>query len=155
MDNIITNEDSNAEKQPLTIDASSWAFLLETAKWGKFLSIAGFVASGLLILIALFFIFGSKGLNTSAQGLPASMGAALGYIYLILGAIYYFPSKHLYDFSFYGKQALLINDQESLTYALGKLKSVFKFWGIATIVIMAIYALILIIAIVGFMATSH
>lgn len=155
MDNIITNEDSNAEKHPLTIDASSWAFLLETAKWGKFLSIAGFVASGLLILIALFFIFGSKGLNTSAKGLPASMGAALGYIYLILGAIYYFPSKHLYDFSFYGKQALLINDQESLTYALGKLKSVFKFWGIATIVIMAIYALILIIAIVGFMATSH
>ncbi len=155
MDDITTSEDSNVAKQPLVIDASSGEFLLEIAKWGKFLSIMGFVASGLLILIALFFIFGSKALSTSMQGVPASMGAALGYIYLILGAIYYFPSKHLYDFSFYGKQALLINDQESLTYALSKLKSVFKFWGITTIVIMAIYALILIVAIVGFMATSH
>ena len=38
----------------LHIDATAQSYLSETAKWGNFLSIVGFILSGLIAIIALF-----------------------------------------------------------------------------------------------------
>jgi hypothetical protein len=75
-------------------------------------------------------------------------GGFIGFVYLLMALVYYFPSKYLYDFSTYIKQAILIDDQESLEYAFSKLKSLFRFWGILMIVLLCLYALMILFAII-------
>lgn len=71
-----------------------------------------------------------------------------------MGLLYYFPSKYLYDFATYTKQAIEINDEESVAYAFLRLKSFFRFWGVLMIVVLSVYgALILFGIIAGIMAS--
>ena len=74
-------------------------------------------------------------------------GGLIGAIYLAMGLLYYFPSKYLYDFSVFIKQALEIKDQESLTYAFSRLKSLYRFWGILVVIMLVFYGIILLITI--------
>jgi hypothetical protein len=118
-------------------------YLLETSKWGKLLSIVGFVLIGLLLLLGLGVIIGFSAFSGIAHtGFP--MGA-FGIIYILIAVIYYFPVNYLNKFSGQMKQGLLSNDQQSVTSAFGNLKSLFKFMGIFTIVILSMYAVALII----------
>jgi len=55
----------------------------------------------------------------------------------------------LFKFSSAAKQAVLYGDQESLSEAMKKMKSFFKFWGILIIVLLGFYALAIISAIVA------
>ncbi|WP_304064362.1 DUF5362 family protein [Pedobacter glucosidilyticus] len=140
-ENLDNQENQNKEEvKALVFSFSIEEFLLETAKWAKFLAIMGFIFTGLAVLLGLLFsVFGSAMLSATAFG--AIGGAAFGLIYIIAGLIYYFPAKYLYDFAVYTKQAILIKDQESIEYAFSKIKSVFKFWGIMVIIILVIYFL--------------
>lgn len=144
----------------LVIDQNAKMFLTETAKWGKFLAIIGFVFCGLIALFSLFIMFFGSVMTTAMQGVGSSFAAVgmgfIGFVYLLFGLLYYFPSKYLYDFSVYIKQAISINDQESLTYAFEKMKSLYKFWGVLMIILLSFYALIIIFAVLvgGFAATQ-
>lgn len=117
-------------------------YLLETAKWGKILAIVGFVGIGLLLLIALFMMFGMSFMS-SMLGLPSYMGF-MGFFYIVFGAMYYFPISYLYKFSVKMKQGLLSNELPTVASSFQNLKSLFKFMGILTVVILSIYGLILI-----------
>lgn len=128
------------EAAPLIIDLSIKSFLIETIKWGKFLAIMGFVFTGLIALIGIgLMVFGS----VITSKLPAGMfmGGFIGFIYMLMGLLYYFPSKYLYDFCVYIKQALILNDQESLAYAFSKMKSLYRFWGILMVIVLVFYAI--------------
>lgn len=118
-------------------------YLLETAKWGKFLAIVGYIGLGLLILAALVVIIGFSALGSlETAGLPMSI---MGIMYLILAVLYYFPVTYLYRFSSQMKSGIKSNDQEKVTFAAENLKSMFKFMGIVTVVMLSIYALALIV----------
>ncbi|QEK51344.1 hypothetical protein FYC62_06435 [Pedobacter aquae] len=140
-ENLQNQENLNKEEpKTLVFNLSIEDLLLETAKWGKFLAIMGFVFTGLIVLVGLALsVFGTSMLSNSPLG--AIGGAALGFIYMLMGLVYYFPSKYLYDFAVYIKQAVLIKDQESLDYAFSRLKSVYKFWGILVIILLVFYAI--------------
>ena len=134
---------SSPEAAPLIIGEDIKAFLAEIIKWGKFIAIVGFVFTALIAVIGLgLMLFGSA--ITSKMPAGTFMGGFLGFIYLLMGLVYYFPSKYLYDFSVYIKQALLLNDQESLSYGFLRLKSLFRFWGILMIFVLVLYALMLV-----------
>ena len=144
----------------LVIDQSAKMFLGETAKWGKFLAIIGFVFCGLILVGALFLFFAGGSMTSAFKGMnPALAGVAtgfIGFIYLLLALIYYFPSKYLYDFSIYIKQAIALEDQESLNYAFERMKSLYKFWAILMIVLLSFYALIIVFTVlVGGFAASQ
>ncbi|HTJ50628.1 MAG TPA: hypothetical protein VL443_14300 [Cyclobacteriaceae bacterium] len=127
-------------------------YLLETSKWGKFLAIVGFVGMGLFMLLAIFIIGGFSQLNgTYGGGLPTSFG----YIYLFLGLIYFLPINYLYQFSVKIKQGLQSNDLPTAASGFENLKSLFKFMGIFTIIILSMYGLILLIAIPMFVFFNH
>ena len=137
------NEPTSPEATPLIIGDDIKDFLTETVKWGKFIAIIGFVFTALVGVIGLgMMVFGSA----ITASLPAGsfMGGFLGFIYLLMGLLYYFPSKYLYDFATYIKQALLLNDQESLAYGFRRLKALFRFWGILMIVLLIFYALMIV-----------
>jgi hypothetical protein len=122
-------------------------YLSETAKWGKFLAIMGYIGIGLMVLAAIFVMgMGSASQLFQASGMDMSF---IGIIYLVLAAFYFFPVNYLYQFSVKTRQALASQDVQHVTAAFQNLKSLFKFMGIFTIVILSIYALALLIALVA------
>jgi Family of unknown function (DUF5362) len=140
-----TNE--NLLNSDLQIDSVAHAHLAETAKWGNFLSIVGFVLSALLTIMALFAgtLMGSM---SNAYGGSSAIGAGfITILYLIIAVIYFFMSLYLYRFSSKTKAALYTNDQESLNNALMNLKNLYKLMGIITIIYLAFLALALIFGI--------
>ncbi|MEJ7558408.1 MAG: hypothetical protein WKF66_08885 [Pedobacter sp.] len=148
-----SNENQEPEPVLLTITEDVRSFIYETSKWTKFLSIVGFVFTGLMILLSLSVgaIMSSMNTMVGAQNNPyAAMGTGFLTVFLLItAAIYFYPSFILFKFSTAAKQAVLYGDQESLSVAMGKMKSFFKFWGILLIVLLGFYALALVSAIVA------
>lgn len=120
------------------------SYIYEIAKWARFLSIIGFILSAFLII-------GSFGIGAAISANPAMLaqlgplagagGIVITVFYLILALMYFYPSLLLFRFSNKGKQGVLYGNQESLNDAMMNMKSLFKFWGIFTIVIMICYFL--------------
>ena len=136
----------------LTLNNDAISFLKETAKWTNFLAIMGFIGIGLLVIIALFVgtIFSALPEGTNPY---SDIGAGvLTFIYLLMAALYYFPVMYLYRFANKMKVALGRNDGENLTAAFMNLKSHYKFVGILTIVMLGLYALLIILALIGGLA---
>ena len=145
-------ETSVFEKFELQLDQTAKDFLKETAKWAYFLSILGFVGIGLMVLIAVFAgtIFSAMGNSMSGMGgLGSSFGALMGFVYVFIAAIYFFPVYYLYKFAVNTKRAFRENDSELLTSSLGYLKSHYKFIGIFMLAILALYGLIFVFGILG------
>ncbi len=128
----------------LHISSSISTFLTTTYKWTKFLSILGFVMLGLMGL-------GGLGLIVSGASIPGSAAPAalMGVIYIAMCAIYFFPTLYLYNFSVKMKTALTASSQDELEASFENLKSLFKFIGILTIVMIALYILIIIFGIIA------
>ena len=140
-------EDKNTRKEStesaeteLSISESSINYLKETSKWTKFLSIVGFVFIGLIVIMALFAgsIFSSL---PAGQGnnMPQGFGFLFGFIYLLIGLLYFFPTWYLFNFSKKLKLALIEGSNEALNNSLSNQKSFYKFWGILMIVMISIY----------------
>lgn len=136
---------SNDGSMPLTPQAR--AFLRETAKWAKFLSILGFIMMFFLVVVGLFMgaIMGATyGNMGGAPGLPSWF---FSFIYLVMAAIYFAPMYFLYQFSSKTGTALDTNDSMLLTESLEFLKSHYKYIGILMIILLSIYALVIVFAI--------
>jgi hypothetical protein len=145
----------NQQPEPvlLTITEDIRSFIYESSKWTKFLSILGFVFTAMLILLSLSAgaIISATNAIAGAQNNPyAAMGSGfLTVFFLVSAAINFYPSFVLFKFSTSARQAVLYGDQESLSVAMSKLKSYFKFWGVLLIVILGFYALAIVSAIVA------
>jgi hypothetical protein len=125
-------------------------YLQIAAKWSKFLSILGFIGSALMVIGGAFagsFISKMSSMSAAMSGstpMPPAMGGFLGFIYVILGALYFMPALYLYQFSEKAKSGILFFKNDDITTAMSKLKSFFKFFGIVAIVFLSLYALIII-----------
>ncbi|MEZ4985048.1 MAG: hypothetical protein R2795_08450 [Saprospiraceae bacterium] len=140
IDNIL--DESTSPSTDLIIDGSIRDFLAETAKWGKFLSIVGFVFVGLGMLGMLF----GGGAMLYAD-LPGAGGGIFMLVYLIMFGITIIPLIYLYNFATKMQVALRNNNQQFLRDAFENHKSMFKFYGIFMAIMLGIYALILIFGI--------
>jgi hypothetical protein len=146
-----TEHANDHEMEPLVITEDIRSYIYETARWTKFLGIMGFIFTGLMVMVALSVgtIMQSMSEIPAYQGL-ASMGSGIiTVLYLFIAAIYFYPSFLMYKFSTAAKTAVLFGSQENLSIAMSKMKSIFKFWGILTIVIIAIYVLMIILISIG------
>ena len=147
----------------LTLDQESIAHLGETARWGKFLAIAGFVTCGLMVVLA--FVVGSilaassaflppeAGRGAAAAAFAPIGGALIGAIYLVFAGIYFFPCLFLFRFSVRMKTALKGHDLVQLNQSLKAQRNLFRFVGILTIIGLALGAIevlaVAVIAIIG------
>ncbi len=133
----------------LTIDPQSKRFLTETAKWGRFLSIIGFIVCVLIAIGGIFFAMklseGGNAFRDAGLGPLASFGPAMAIVYVLFAVLYFFPCLYLFRFSNQMGVALSSDDQTTLTAAFENLKSVFKFFGILTIIVLSIYILAFVI----------
>lgn len=120
--------------------------LNETGKWTNFLSIMGFIFIGLMIVLG-FFIGSIFSENANDQNNTPFSGTIIGFIYLMMGLIYFFPVLYLYKFSTFTKKALMHQNPDDLNEAFKNLKAHYRFMGIITIVLIAIYLLAFVIGI--------
>lgn len=132
----------------LVIDWRSKEFLKETAKWTKFLAILGFVGIGLMVLGSLVMLFAPSSLMSNGD-FPFGGKIFIMLLYLAFAVLYYFPISYLYQFSENTKKAIENNDNNAIRDAFEFLKSHYKFMGILTIILLAFYAIIIFIGIIG------
>ena len=141
-----TNE--NLLTAELQIDTTAHAYLAETAKWCNFLSIVGFILSGILAVVALFAGTFLGSLSSRYGGNSSIIGAGfITVIYLLIAALYFFMSLFLYRFASKMKTALSTNDQSSLNNSFLNLKNLYKMMGILTIIYLSFLVLALIVGI--------
>ena len=142
MENI---ENTQPVENLISINREIKGYLLETSKWGKFLAIIGFIGMGFLLLAGVVLSVGFSFFNSvSGLGFPMRI---MGLIYILVSVLYYFPLKYLYNYSIQLKQGFNSTDQKTITSGFKNLKSIFKFMGIFTIVVLSLYVLIIIVAV--------
>ncbi len=127
-------------------------FLSESAKWGKFLAIIGFIFCGFMAVIAFFIpalIMNLPPYNTMSSGLSSGIAAAVTIIYLLAALLLFFPCLYLYKFSVKMQASLNAVNQENFEAALKNLKSMFKFYGIFVIIMLSIYVVIFVLAMIS------
>lgn len=127
----------------ITINEETQYHLRDIAKWAKFLAIVGLIMGGLIALLGVFVMIAGPALSSMMGDMGVAMGA-LGIVYVLFGLLYIYPCVKQLKFSNqivlgFGKQ-----DQATITAAFQNLRSVFRFWGILTVIIIGLYALILI-----------
>lgn len=127
------------------MDETARASMLETARWAKFIAIMGFIFLGILIVAGIFLSMTlSNNPYMQARGMGGIFGGFSIVLYVIMAAIYFYPTYALYKFSRLIKPALLTENQQMFNTALGYLKGMFKYTGIVMIVVLALYGVIII-----------
>lgn len=130
------------------IDETARAHMLETVRWGKFLAILGFIFLALLIAFGLLSGFVLSALDTT-NTLSAGMGIGMMFVYLLIAGLYFYPTWALYKFSVLSKEALNTFNQQQFNESLRYLKNMFKFFGVITIVMLALYGIGIVFAMLG------
>ncbi len=123
------------------------AFLLETAKWAKFLSILGFIGLGIMMLVLLItMLAGATVIDQFEYSKLRTTGALSGgigtFFALAILALYFFPIYYLYKAADGIQKGIRNGNHEELTSGFSNLKSHYKFIGIFTIIIVSIYILV-------------
>lgn len=152
-DNINFPADQPAD---MVLSADAKYFLHTAGKWANFLSILGFIFTGLIVLLA-FFVGTLMGFisrfNPAAS--PESTIATTGVsgvvtvVYLGIGVLYFFISYYLNRFAIYIKRGVVFNSSGDATKAFQNLKSHYKLIGIIAIIAISIYVLAFIFIIIA------
>lgn len=145
IDNIL--DDTGNPGTELIITDPIRGFLAESARWGKFIAIIGFVFIGLGAIMMLF------GGGAMLVGGMAGVGGIAMLFYIVVLGISVIPIVYLYNFATKMQVALRDDDQMYLRDAFENHKSMFKFYGIFMAIMLGIYALMFLIGIVGGLAS--
>jgi hypothetical protein len=131
----------------LQLDQPGSAYLGEAAKWAKFLAIVGFVFCAFMIIAALFAGSMMNSVMSSAGAGVFGMfgGGFITALYLFGAVLYFFPCLFLFRFASQIQEAIKNHEQIKLQQSFKNLKSFFKFVGILTIIVIAIYILLIFI----------
>ena len=143
----------------LELTPQSVDFLNQSAKWAKFLAIVEFIMIGWMLIVSFLMIFGIINFdrfgnleNEEISFLTKAGGIAMGFFYLILGVIVFFPTYYLYNFAKKTKKAIKENNSEFLQQGFEKIKSYWKFNGIMIIIVLTIIVIFLVpLMIIGIM----
>ena len=127
------------------LTSQSIAYLHKAAKWGKFISLLGFIMTSLMIIagILMSFVLNSVNLNEMAPLNSPFSAKALSILYVSVAAIFLIPVSFLHAFSNNAIKAVNQGNTDKMTTSLRNLKNLFVFLGISTLVILALYVIIL------------
>lgn len=146
----------NETELKLHINDEIIANLKVTSFWANFLSIIGFVYTGLLILMGVGFLIALPIIGNEIFPVKVFPINYIGIIYIIIGLVYLIPTLYLNRFADKIKTALLNFQQIEFESGFKNLKSLFKFMGITTIIIITLSFLVIpIIFISGIMMAGN
>lgn len=122
-------DDLNPDQKIIRLDDNGISQLAETWKWTMFLSIAGFIFVGLMIIFMVVLLVAKGLLFPPATFLPL----------LLICLIYIIPIFYLYKFSFFSRQAINQTETRFLSISLKYLKFHYRFMGILLIIGICFY----------------
>ena len=130
------------EEKDLQLLEESKLYVSSMGKWMKFFAV-------LMTICLVFFALGCIGIMSFGLHIPVDMFGGLslkwfGLLYLILIILYIFPTLYLYRSSAAAKLAVESNDNYQMLEFLKNNKSFWKFCGILTIVMLALYVVFII-----------
>lgn len=131
------------------ITQESYNYLISVAKWAKFLAIVAFVFLALFLLAIPVLGFTIDGMNQYMSHYddypyaynPGVFSWTYAIIAIIVLVICFIPAYLVYKFAARLRKALDENDTAKLTESFHFLQRYYKFIGIFTIVVLALYVL--------------
>lgn len=133
---------TNEMEQKIELTTDSINSLDTIWRWTSFFSILGFILIAMLIVLGIAMGFILSAFDNGMMG--SSVKYILMFVYIIMGAVYFLPILYLFRFSNWTKKALRNKSSLDLSLALKSLKSHFQYVGIMTIVLFALYFVIII-----------
>jgi hypothetical protein len=128
-------ESELSNNKSLKLTENSLIFMTEVVKWAKFLAICSFVGLGIMVLLgAGMIILQFEGLGNGIQVV------IMGVFYIGMAALYLFPTFYLYRFATACGEAIKKLNDDIFEEGIENLKSLFRFTGILTIIILSLYA---------------
>ena len=118
--------------------------------WSKLFAILMIISGGLMGIVAIFSLFGFSALDELGYG--AGMGALMFFLYGIFAVFYIVPATWLLNFSNKTRKGINEKDESEFAEGFRNFGRYYTFWGICTIVILSIYALAMLIGIIGLFA---
>jgi len=123
-------------------------YLRETAPWLRFIGIISFIGCGLMLFVGIGFMIAIPFAVGSRDIYAGLLGSSIGILYLIIGAVLFFPARFTYNFGTKIRSFLQSNSEQDLETALKNNKSLWKFYGILCIVYLAIIPVLIIASII-------
>ena len=146
------SEPYRSESDRAEVSDAAVEMLRQTKPWVMFLSIVSFIGSGLMLLGGVS-MMALGAFQPSGSAMPT---AALGAVYIPMAMLYIYPALKLWGFSGAIGRLLASRSNMDLETALGQQKSFWKFAGIVTIVMIALYAVLIVgMMVVGFAAAGR
>ena len=129
----------------LTVTVKTKDALGQASPWIRFLSILGFIGVGLLAVAGLLLVvFGSS--FGRVFGL-AFFAPLLGVVYVALAVVVFFPTHMLLRLASRGKKYAGAGDPTDLEAFAVQVRGLSRFYGIFAIVMIAVYAVALIVVV--------
>jgi Family of unknown function (DUF5362) len=147
------DNNQNLLSNDLIIDSIGGMHLKETAMWAKIISIAGFIMSSLIFMMAIFAGSILAKMGTGRYGSVANttgVAVTVGVFYGLVAVVFFICSLFQFRFASKLKTALNNNDQATLNYSLQNLKAYYRITGVLTIIGSAI----LILGVFGMLAAQ-
>lgn len=113
--------------------------LRQTRPWVMFLSILFFIGSAFMLLAGILMI--GIGAMASSAGPMGGMQSALGVVYLPMAGLYIYPALKMWMYGSAIGRLMQSRSTADLEGALLQQKSLWKFSGIAAIVVIVLYIL--------------
>ena len=108
-------------------------------KWALFIAIMGFIGVGFMLLFALIFVFVGSAMPMPQEAPFA--GGMIGFMYLVLAILYFFPVYFLYKFADNLEHCLKGRDANRFFTSMDFLRRHYKFIGIIIIISLAFFVL--------------
>lgn len=133
----------------LSIDPVTKSHLNDTARWARFLAVAGIVLLSLAVIFTVLSVtvfpnstFSRLTVNgVEEEQVTATMKIVLAICMCLAFLIAFFPMWYLLQFASQMKKALYNNDQQALNFSFLNIKRYFRYVGIIMIIVLAIYGL--------------
>jgi|GEM_PF-469466 hypothetical protein len=155
MSNYFQTEHSEAPAQ-LVMDEHGKAYMLEAARWTKFLGITYSIVVGLLVIIMpVAMNMASTMASAYQQATPMPDMTAFGTVFaVVMLALNIYPLYTMLAASTLLKKAILNNDQQKFNAGLKQARNHMKFAGILTILLISFYGIIILFNLIVVLTAS-
>jgi hypothetical protein len=116
-------------------------YLKGASPWLRFVGIAGFIMLGLYALLGMTMIIGIRNFGSAIPGWSGAVGAVFGVFYLGAIALMFFPVLFIFQFGRKIKSYVHTGNDDDLEQAFKNNKSLWKFMGILSIIMLAFLAI--------------
>lgn len=143
----VSNEPAPTAEAVGGVTPKTRELLGQAAPWLKFLTVLGYIAVGFIAVIGLLLAVAGGFLGGLIPGFGA-LGPILGLVYVALAVVMFFPARILGRMAKAAKKYKLQGDAADLEVAAGAVKGLAKFYGVMALVLLAVYALLLVVGVV-------